>query len=453
MFIYQYYKLLVNLGSFIHKKSNYIYEQLEVRGLNIKWVNHASFILEQDDIKLISDPWMEGTVFDNGWALLAKTEFEYEDYKDITHIWFSHEHPDHFFPPNIKKIPEEYRKKITVLFKDTIDKKVYNFCKDLGFGEVIELKENEWYRLSDDFEILCTSFRHDSWICYRNRELTVLNTNDCEFSIESHMDPVVEKVGKVDLLLTQFSYAGSPATKESAEEKLRRLKLQAEVFQPTYLIPFASFVWFCHEENYYMNEHINKIEDVYHFIQQSTDAKPVIMYPGDEWKLFEKHSSIEAIDKYNVNYEKIKQSPDLIKSEVVSPDELKANYQKFIERLLNKNNHSALAFVKSCSVYLTDYDKAYQISVKNPVLEEVNLDYSNCDIALSSAAFNACMKFPWGWDTLNINGRFQAPENGDLKKFKKIGSIQLMNNHGRAFGIKRLGKEFVKKALGKETMI
>ena len=97
--------------------------------VKIKWVNHASYILEYDGIKMISDPWIEGNVFNQSWSLLAKSKFTYNDYKDITHIWFSHEHPDHFFPPNLLKIPSDYRSNITVLFQKTIDNKVRKFCE------------------------------------------------------------------------------------------------------------------------------------------------------------------------------------------------------------------------------------------------------------------------------------------------------------------------------------
>lgn len=65
--------------------------------MRIKFVNHASVIFSYDDIHLISDPWIEGSVFHESWSLISKTKFRYEDFQDITHIWFSHEHPDHFF--------------------------------------------------------------------------------------------------------------------------------------------------------------------------------------------------------------------------------------------------------------------------------------------------------------------------------------------------------------------
>src|ERR1043165_9435943 len=100
--------------------------------MKIEFVNHASYIVDHAGIRLICDPWTEGTAFDNGWSLLTPSKFTFDDYKNITHIWFSHEHPDHFSPPNLSKIPAEHRKNITVLYHETNDKKVINWCKQKG---------------------------------------------------------------------------------------------------------------------------------------------------------------------------------------------------------------------------------------------------------------------------------------------------------------------------------
>ncbi len=48
--------------------------------MKLEFVNHASVIYEHGDVRLIADPWIEGTVFDNSWAHLSKSEFTYEDY-------------------------------------------------------------------------------------------------------------------------------------------------------------------------------------------------------------------------------------------------------------------------------------------------------------------------------------------------------------------------------------
>jgi L-ascorbate metabolism protein UlaG (beta-lactamase superfamily) len=123
--------------------------------MQIEFVNHASLILKSGEVRLLCDPWLEGRAFNDGWALLSPTKFAYDDFRDITHIWFSHEHPDHFSPACIKRISEEHRAQITVLFQETLDKKVVEFCRQLGFKDVLELPSGARYALAPDFHITC----------------------------------------------------------------------------------------------------------------------------------------------------------------------------------------------------------------------------------------------------------------------------------------------------------
>ena len=259
--------------------------------INLYFVNHASIIIETKNIKLITDPWLEGTVFNNGWSLIEPTKLNYDDFKSVTHIWFSHEHPDHFNPPNLKRIPKEIRSNITILFHQTIDGKVIQFCNDLGFKNCISLT-NQWYELSAEFKILNVPHTDgDSWLCIHANGYTILNVNDCVFETESEIRAVKNYIGtKVDVLLTQFSYANWVGNKEDiktrklfADRKLHQLKNQILIFEPTYTIPFASFVWFCHAENYYMNDEINTIDSVYQLIKDRTQSKPIVLFPGDKF--------------------------------------------------------------------------------------------------------------------------------------------------------------------------
>ena len=70
--------------------------------MKLKWINHASYLVSHNDVAIICDPWLSGDAFDHGWSLLSETKFQASDFAEVTHIWFSHEHPDHFSPPNLK---------------------------------------------------------------------------------------------------------------------------------------------------------------------------------------------------------------------------------------------------------------------------------------------------------------------------------------------------------------
>ncbi len=85
---------------------------------------------------------------------------------------------------------------------------------------------------------------------------------------------IKSKLPSVDILLTQFSYAHKVENSEDVslrlkkiEEKVERIKNQNLVFQPKYIIPFASYVYFCHEENFYMNPPNFPLRKIVDFIQ------------------------------------------------------------------------------------------------------------------------------------------------------------------------------------------
>ena len=68
---------------------------------SIEFINHASVLISRNKIKILSDPWYKGSTFHNGWKLLYELEDTriLEVLNKISHIYISHEHPDHFYPP------------------------------------------------------------------------------------------------------------------------------------------------------------------------------------------------------------------------------------------------------------------------------------------------------------------------------------------------------------------
>ena len=70
------------------------------------------------------------------------------------------------------------------------------------------------------------------------------------------MKKFAKEIGKVDILASQFgfaSYLGNNQTirKKSAQSVLDKVDYQIEVLKPKYYIPFASFSYFSHKENFY----------------------------------------------------------------------------------------------------------------------------------------------------------------------------------------------------------
>ena len=65
--------------------------------MNVQLINHACVKILTKDCGILTDPWMFGSVFNNGWNLIEKNQTNTtEILNKVNYIWLSHEHPDHF---------------------------------------------------------------------------------------------------------------------------------------------------------------------------------------------------------------------------------------------------------------------------------------------------------------------------------------------------------------------
>lgn len=437
--------------------------------MQIEFVAHSSVVYRRDPVHLICDPWLEGTAFDDGWALLSEPVFKPEDFASITHIWFSHEHPDHFSPRTLGRIPEEIRKKITVMFHESDDKKIVAHCRKLGFGEVVELPLGEWQTLAPGFELLCNTWEQsdDSWLLIRTPEGRVLNLNDCQVTSPAQADALHAETGDVDVLLTQFSISAWDGNREDvarrqagAEEMIKRTVRQASRLHARHVVPFASFIWFCHEENDYMNECLRGPGEVAARIRDETTAQPVVLYPGDIWEVGAPRDSASSIARYASDLASLPSRPR-IQSKPVDLETLQQAAEKFRATLnaglspfrvyLREIRQSAatakrrrigsplkarIAWLQQLAtlrplparIWLTDQAHAVEFSSIRG-LRRVSVQKADCDLEVSSSALFYALRFLWGGESLQINGRFrELYRDGRIALFNHIWMACAMNH-------------------------
>jgi UDP-MurNAc hydroxylase len=417
----------------------------------IEWVNHASFVVNSGAIRLITDPWLDGTAFNKGWKLLSPTGFRYQDFADVTHIWFSHEHPDHFSPPNLKRIPEEIRQKITVLFHHTKDKRVLKVCKAYGFA-VQELPDGEMVELAKDFRLICgRQGLIDSWIAVFAEGKTLLNMNDCIFRRREDLMAIKRKVGQVDVSLLQFSYAnwvGNPDDRAShrrhAQRKLNEIRMHIQSFQPKAFIPCASFIYFSHAENFYMNEDVNRIQNIYDFATRDLGVPTIVLYPGDRWKVGEARDSSVALRRYEADFDRaLSEAPDT--SEPIQLARLQETANNFIRKSNCKNNKLLLKALQPAVIRLSDLGVDVELSYRGGLRE---ISGKQPDIVTSSDSMNYCLLYDWGGDTLAVNGRYQVPAGGNPMRFFRLFRVAAHNSAGNSFDLFFVGHQVVKKVAG-----
>ena len=425
----------------------------------LEWVNHASYIIRHGKVALITDPWLYGSAFDDGWDLLVESQHDIEVFDEITHIWFSHEHPDHFSTKVLFDIPEAKRKKITVLFQFTKDKRVVKFCKKLGF-RVLELENKKTYEIGDQFKFTVGKMVGiDSWSLAEICNFKILNVNDCVIDDAKTAQTIKRTTGSCDLLLTQFSYANwisNPEEKEkrekSALEKLDRIKIQIETFNPKYTIPFASFVYFSDEKNFYMNDSVNTISIANEYISKETSSVPIILKPRDIWGNKTEGNNHESLKFYGNHYNNLSNKKKHLSDNEIDLKSLMEESVSYISRIKSKNNTFLLylyfnILAKDKLVFkIFDNDIYLNFDFKNGLYLKDGISHESFTTTYSSLL--NIFKNDYGAGALMINGKFRANKNNYIL-FEKYFRFGLWNSIGVFLSFKTIIEKIFSKILGK----
>jgi hypothetical protein len=215
-------------------------------------------------------------------------------------------------------------------------------------------------------------------------------------------------------------------------EKKQRIHAQSDVFNPKYIIPFASFVFFCHEENKYMNLPRFYLRDIVSFIDKELYKKSIVLYPGDLWNLDENWNTESRVKNYESDFEKVKNF-NFVKTKQVDLKELKEQSIIYSKRLLSKNPSLKSLFKKlHFRFFISDLNIACLFDGRKGMIE-TNFSKENADIIISSEALFYIFKFEWGAGTCNVNARFQTTEKGDAYRFNLLLKIGNLNNEGKIF--------------------
>jgi hypothetical protein len=373
--------------------------------MKIRFVSHASFSLESGGITLLSDPWLFGKAFNQGWALLSPAATV--PWEKIDYVWISHQHPDHLHFPTLKSLPPQEKNRLTMLYQKHASPRIPKVLRGLGYPNVQELTLNKWTTLRGGIKVLCGSVGSmDSWMAIHADKMKVLNLNDCIIEPD-HLKVISKLVGKVTVLLTQFSFAnwiGNYADElGEAEAKLRDLRFRVDLLKPEATIPFASFIYFCNQENCWMNEFAVTPKRIADMGLSGVN----FMYPGDEWNSdIRNFHSTEAVDKY---------MNDIAGPKVIDgtpPSVSIHTVQQAVNRTLRtvrlRFGRFLIARIKPFSIYLHDLDK---VLIVNPA--------GTCDACdatqdlRESARYVMCSQmawfafaFSWGWAAMDVSGMY-----------------------------------------------
>lgn len=418
---------------------------------SIQFINHASVIVSDGETSVLSDPWYTGDVFHKGWNLLNETAHQDIDniLNGITHIWISHEHPDHFSIPFFKSFAQKINDlSITILFQRTKDKRVLKFLSAQGIN-VQELDFNLAHPITNNYKVSCIKDGfYDSGLLIESHGEKILNLNDCEVTTLARAKEVYSITGEIDVLLTQFSFAAWKGGKENkrwrdeaASEKINTIKLQIEKFKPEIVIPFASFVYFSNHENFYLNDAVNKPGDLNEKLKKFA-SKLIIMKPFDKvGGSKQQFNSENAVAFWDKKYQALK---PVALFEAVKINEIRQSFELYCKRIHSNNNIKLIKIIraispisafKPCIIHLKDLD----ISVKfDYTIKSLTETTEQAMLSMKSESLDFIFKNSFGFDTLTVNGCFEEVSKKGFIRATKTLAIENLNNLGINIEVKTL---------------
>jgi L-ascorbate metabolism protein UlaG (beta-lactamase superfamily) len=416
---------------------------------SITFVNHASFSLRARNHGILCDPWYFGSVFNDGWRLLHEnTDSEIDEVlKGITHIWISHEHPDHFSVPFFKAQSRRIRHEgIVCLFQRTRDQRVVSFLR----AEGLAVKE-----VSDDVPLVIDRDLHlsvvregfyDSALIVEVDGAKIFNLNDCAFTSRGQLVKLAKRHGICDVLLSQFSYAAWKGGESNAVwrrlaalDKLRTLALQARTLKARLVVPFASFVYFSNTDNFYMNDCINRPRAVIDYFQNLSHSPPVKFMKPLEVLELDRLDTVRdggAVKYWEDLFELALRRQPCSHTTATCIKELEELFYDYCERLFSRNSKWLVrllamlpfgSFFKRVRFLVYDLNSIIEFNIPKSIARSTDEAW---DIRLHSSSLLFLLKYPYGFDTLTVNACFEAKDWKSFETFSKSFSLENLNGIG-----------------------
>ena len=222
--------------------------------INFNFNAHASVSIAIDEINIISDPWLIGSCFANGWwHAFPPSEEAIERLKNSDLIFISHNHSDHLHIPTLIKFVDKNK---SILVPNFQSKSVENLLLKLGYNNLIlcDFMEQIYIETKKGglklVVVKSGDQRDDSslLICTGNKKVFLgVDTNS----------PNQWILPKVDLLFTLFAggASGFPVRVENfqLEQKTEIVKMKRfnvlnnhvanliNATKPDYVIPYAGY--------------------------------------------------------------------------------------------------------------------------------------------------------------------------------------------------------------------
>jgi len=379
--------------------------------MDLTLISHASVVVDCGHVVVWTDPWLESRAFNDSWELLPAPSPDRSFLERVTHIWLSHEHPDHFNIPTLKNLPAEFRERVTVCYQKRNTTKIFDALHKMGYRHFLDLPNCAPVRVGDVTLYCFQAQLGDSVLGIRHGDLRLVNINDSDIS-ERDCKRVLAEFGTPDVVLNQFSVAGYVGYRDRerylprlAKDKLNQLMRNHQWLDAKLTVPFASFMHFCMEDNAYLNRYANRPRDVIAYMT-AHGCDCYFMGFGETISVGSRELPDMAANL--VMYEK-EFAAATTRSEPSPPvdlEKIRRAYEKFFANL-DANVPVALRrwWLGTITFHVPDLKVAIRVDAAECRFEVLPPDPEGADVVVNSQPLWFGFAFPYGFETLGISGR------------------------------------------------
>jgi len=399
--------------------------------MKITFISQASIRVKTSDCTILTDPWYMGTAFNDAWKLLPAPVWDNSMLDDIDFLWISHEHPDHFHIATLKSFPQAFKDRVTLLFQKNNTDKMPNAFSKLGFKNIMLLNNRKIYDITPKTRVYVSQIgQMDSSLAVMNEGTTILNLNDCEANTIDCKN-FVKDLGKIDIVLNQFSMAGYNGfydyenhLPQTARTIIQNMIDNHRDLGARYSIPFASNLYFCTEDNKYMNDFGNTPTKVYEVFKKE-NLGMIVLYANETLDTDhpETHDNIASMARYDYLYahgEKIIDKPP-----VISLDKIREAVKKRSEQLKTKFPGWIMKKLTEVNILIPDLDITVALSLNTGEVKELSKG-TDFDLVVYSQPLHFAFDTPWGVQTMGVGARFRIKSKHHIWKWYRI--ITSLNN-------------------------
>ena len=323
------------------------------RSMRIEYIAHSCFVIETGQKKIVFDPWITGSAYNDQWHLFPKpVDISLVEQADL--VLISHGHEDHMHRESLKRIT----KKAHVFFPFQWRKGIVGYFKHLQYKKITEAVSFKTYTV-DGIRITYLGYSLESVVVVECEGYVIVNVNDAlnsnhETASQFLLEKIKDRWPKIDFLLSGWSGAGyfpnKVHYKNKDDEEVARIREQyfadnfckfTRFLQPDIAVPFAPGFVLLRDENRWINDvkFSRQIIDSYykeHFENDSPIEFP-IMYPGDYFE--EKTFRSIPGTRFSSDHELYMNIDEIFKEEIVRANRIAWRNEEELDVLETKLTH------------------------------------------------------------------------------------------------------------------